>query len=117
MRRREFIHGMAASRTALRASHGSSPENRPNFLILMSDQHNSRVMGCRGDPVAHTPNLDALARRGVLFENAYCPAPQCVPSRMSFLTGQQPSSIRVWHNTHTLASDIPTFAHALGASG
>ncbi|MFP4029763.1 MAG: sulfatase-like hydrolase/transferase, partial [Candidatus Brocadiia bacterium] len=91
--------------------------DRPNVLILMSDQHNPHVLGCAGDQVARTPNLDALAERGVLFENAYCQSPLCVPSRMSFLTGQQCSKVRVWTNSCVLPSDMTTFAHALGAVG
>lgn len=94
----------------------AAQSDRPNYLILMADQHNPRVMGCAGDKVVRTPNLDAFAATGVHFENAYCQAPICVPARMSFLTGQQPSANRVWDNGDMLASDIPTFAHALGAS-
>ena len=90
---------------------------QPNVLIVMSDQHSRRRLGCYGDPVVRTPNLDALASRGVRFENAYCPAPLCVPSRMSFLTGRHPSANRVWLNSHILSSAIPTWAHALGAAG
>ncbi len=90
---------------------------RPNFLILMSDQHNPHVLGCNGDRVVRTPHMDSLAERGVLFEHAYCQAPLCVPSRMSFLTGQQPSGIKVWTNQCILPSDVASFAHALGAAG
>jgi choline-sulfatase len=94
----------------------SSPP-RPNFLVIMADQHSPHVLGCAGDPVVRTPNLDALAARGVRFENTYCAFPLCVPSRMSFMSAQAPSAIRVWSNGCTLASDIPTFAHSLGAAG
>ncbi len=90
---------------------------RPNILVLMSDQHSSHALGCYGDPIVRTPHLDALAASGTVFEHAYCQAPLCVPSRMSFLTGQQPSEIRVWSNADFLPSDIPTFAHTLGAAG
>lgn len=91
--------------------------DRPNFLVIMSDQHNPHVMGCAGDEVARTPHLDDLAQRGVLFESCYCPSPLCVPSRMSFMTSRYPSHIAVWSNQCMLPSDIPTFAHALGAAG
>lgn len=91
--------------------------NRPNVLIMMSDQHNPHVLGCEGDPVVRTPNLDAIAARGVLFESAYCQSPLCVPSRMSFLTSQQPSEIKVWTNGCVLPYDVSTFAHSLGAAG
>ncbi len=74
-------------------------------------------MGCSGDPVIRTPNLDKLAARGVVFGNNYCASPICVPSRASMLTGQHPYKNRVWTNTQILSSGIPTFAHALGAAG
>ena len=90
---------------------------RPNLLFIYSDQHAAAVSGCYGDPVAETPNLDALAARGVLLENVYCPSPICVPSRMSFLSGRYPHENRVWTNNHSLDSSIPTLAHAWGAAG
>jgi len=90
---------------------------KPNILLIMSDQHHPHVMGCENDPVVRTPNLDRLAKRGVLFESCYCPSPLCVPSRMSFMTSRYPSHNGVWTNQCMLPSDIPTFAHALGAAG
>ena len=93
------------------------PAPPPNVLVLLSDQHSPHVLGCAGDPVVATPHLDRLAAGGVRFGSAYCQAPLCVPSRMSFLTGQQPSALGVWTNACFLASDVPTFAHALGAAG
>jgi choline-sulfatase len=91
-------------------------ENRPNIVVIMSDQHNAKVMGCAGDPIVRTPHLDELAKKGVRFTNAYCPYPLCVPSRMSFMTGQFSGDVDVWDNGSILASNIPTFAHALGAA-
>ena len=90
---------------------------RPNLLFLFSDQHAQKIAGCYGDPVAITPNLDALAARGVVFDQAYCPSPICVPSRMSLLTGRYPYAQECWTNDDVLASDRPTLAHALGAAG
>ena len=90
---------------------------RPNLLYIHSDQHNPAVIGCYGDPLVQTPNLDSLAAQGTLLTNVYCPSPVCVPSRMSMLAGQYPSDIGVWTNSHILDSGIPTFAHAMGAAG
>ncbi len=90
---------------------------RPNILFIESDQHNPAVIGAYGDTVIQTPNLDALAGRGVLFENSYCASPICVPSRTSMLTGQHPFQNEVWTNSQYLHSGIPTFAHSLGAAG
>ena len=61
---------------------------RPNVLIFMSDQHNARCMSGVGHPNVRTPNLDALAERGVRFELAFAQNPICTPSRVSFFSGQ-----------------------------
>ena len=90
---------------------------RSNILLIMSDQHAPGIMGCAGDPLIRTPNLDRLAEEGMRFSNAYCPSPLCVPSRMSFMTGRTPSRNRVWTNEGILSSGISTWAHALGIAG
>lgn len=90
---------------------------RPDILYIMSDQHSRRVAGCYGDDAAITPNLDALAARGVSFDAAYCPSPICVPSRMSAFTGQWPFEQECWTLQDHLSSDRPTWMHSLGAAG
>jgi choline-sulfatase len=90
---------------------------RPNLLFLFSDQHAQRVAGCYGDACDPTPNLDRLAEEGVTFDNAYCPAPLCVPSRMSMLTTRYPYEQECWTNDDYLRSDAPTWLHAVGAAG
>jgi N-sulfoglucosamine sulfohydrolase len=62
---------------------------RPNFLILMSDNHSWNHLGCYGDEVLQTPNIDKLAAEGVRFTNAFCSSPSCTPARASMLTGQE----------------------------
>jgi choline-sulfatase len=88
-----------------------------NLLFIFSDQHAPRVTGCYGDAHVETPALDALAARGVRMDNVYCPSPICVPSRMSMLTARHPHRQHCWTNDDFLASDIPTWLHALGAAG
>lgn len=83
----------------------------------MSDQHRADAMGCAGDAVLQTPNIDRLAAGGARFTNAYCPFPLCGPSRMAFMTGRHPYEIGIWSNEHALNSDHPTFAHAFLAAG
>jgi len=90
---------------------------RPNLLFLFSDQHARRVAGCYGDLAAPTPRLDRLASEGVTFDNAYCPSPLCVPSRMSMLTGRHPFEQECWTNDDYLRSDAATWLHAAGAAG
>jgi choline-sulfatase len=95
----------------------SSYPNKPNIVLLISDQHRADWMGCSGSRYVHTPNLDQLASGGVRFAQTYCNSPFCVPSRMSMLAGRHPYRTQVWSNEHQLASDIPTFAHGLGIAG
>ena len=92
-------------------------DDRPNILVIMSDQHSPKVGGYAGDLVVRTPNLDRLAGRSVRFDNMYCPAPLCVPARMSFLTSRWPSDQNVWSNQCYLNSTVPTFAHHLTLAG
>jgi choline-sulfatase len=84
------LAGLAVGGIAIGAS--SPPPARPNILFLVVDDLNSDV-GFLGDDAARTPNLDRLADRSAVFENAHCQAPICGPSRASFLTGKYP------HNT------------------
>ncbi len=58
-----------------------------------------------------------MAAEGIRFSSSYCPAPLCVPSRMSFMTGRYPSRNHVWNNRHVLSSGIPTWAHYLSVAG
>ena len=90
---------------------------RPNILFLFSDQHNQKISGCYGDKVVQTPNIDRLAAEGVRFNNAYCPSPICVPSRMAALTARWPSRQDCWANDDMLRSDLPTWLHGAGAAG
>jgi len=64
------------------------PRRHPHILLICTDEQAPQYMGCMGDPIARTPNLDRLAARGVLFRNAYCNNPICVPGRYSMLTGK-----------------------------
>ncbi len=74
--------------------------SRPNILWIMSDELRASALGCYGEswaPVA-TPNIDALAARGVTFTNNFCNSPVCVPSRMSILTAAAPERTGVYFN-------------------
>jgi arylsulfatase A-like enzyme len=70
-----------------------------NVLFVMCDQLRADYLGCAGHPTLKTPNIDALSARGLRFTRAYCPAPICGPSRMSFYTGRSMTSHgSTWNN-------------------
>ena len=75
---------------------------KPNLIYIQSDQHNPAIMGCAGDPIIDTPNLDKLANRGTIIQNAYAASPICVPSRMAAITGLKPHQSEVWTNDQIL---------------
>lgn len=91
--------------------------NKPNIILIVSDQHRSDFMGCAGKKVVETPTLDKMAAEGIHFTNHYCNSPLCVPSRMSMMTGRHPHHTGVFGNEDCLPSDMPTFAHALALGG
>ncbi|TDC50360.1 sulfatase [Jiangella ureilytica] len=81
--------GAVAATFAVAAApaHAATPSRaRPNILWLVSEDNNPYV-GAYGDPLARTPTIDALARDGVLYRNAFSTAPVCAPSRFSIITG------------------------------
>ena len=91
--------------------------DRPNILLIMSDEHAPMFSGPYGHPLVQTPNMDRLAADGVTFSNAYCNSPLCIPSRMSFMTGRYIHHIGTWDNASPLASDAVTWAHLLRSVG
>ncbi len=88
-------------------------QEQPNLLIIMSDEHGPMFSGTYGHPLVKTPHMDRLASNGVLFQNAYCNSPLCMPSRMSFMTGRYIHHIGAWDNDSPMPSDTVTWAHML----
>jgi choline-sulfatase len=83
----------------------------------MADEHAPQFSGPHGHPLVRTPHLDRLAAGGVYFENTYCNSPLCVPSRMSFMTGQYVHHNGAYDNGSPLAPDAVTWAYLLRAAG
>ena len=77
---------------------GFAKDKPPNVLFLAVDDLNDWVGCLGGHPQAKTPNIDKLARKGVLFEQAHCAAPLCSPSRTAIMTGLRPSTTGIYGN-------------------
>lgn len=101
MNRRTFLQALGSASVAsgllgCRSLFSGQYSHRPNILLIIVDDLNSWI-GCLHPGMGiHTPNIDALARRGVLFTNAYCAAPYCNPSRIALFTGLYPSTSSVY---------------------
>ncbi len=90
---------------------------RPNIVVVMADQLAPHFCGAYGHPTVRTPNIDALAARGMRFDAAYCNSPLCAPSRFAFMSGQLISRIAAYDNASEFRASVPTFAHYLKALG
>jgi choline-sulfatase len=88
-----------------------------NLLIIMSDEHSPKVLGCHGHPMVRTPNLDALAARGTRFSAAYTTSPVCVPARAAFAAGKYVHQIGFWDNADPYDGSIPSWHHRLRDRG
>ena len=88
-----------------------------NVLLILSDEHNREIAGCYGNPLVQTPNLDALAARGVVFEHAYCNSPICVPSRASLATGDYVHRTGYWDSAAAYNGKVPSWHHRVRDAG
>lgn len=91
--------------------------DRPNVLLITMDQLRADCLGVAGHPVASTPNIDALAQRGVRFTNHYSNCAPCAPARASLLTGLWQSNHRVTNNGAPLADDLPMLPRLMSDEG
>lgn len=83
-----------------------------NLVIIMSDEHNPKFLGCKGHEYVRTPHIDRLAARGTRFDSAYTPCPVCVPARASFATGKYVHQIECWDNAMPFDGSMPSW-HSL----
>lgn len=95
--RRRFLQAAGAGVLAINQSSvvGPSPDQRPNIIVLVSDDHRYDALGCMGNPVIQTPVLDDLAAQGAIFPNNCCTTSICCSSRASILTGLYTSGHKI----------------------
>lgn len=93
-------------------------QDKPNILWIVSED-NIPMLGCYGDQFATTPNLDAFATQGILYENAFSTAPVCAPSRHTLITGMYPPSMGTEHmrSTYPVPDYIKFFPRYLREAG
>ena len=113
MTRRDLLGmmGIGAAAAGLprrcRAGEAKSPAaGRPNIILLMADDCSARELGCYGHPTHKTPNLDGLARTGVMFRTCWC-TPICSPTRAEIMTGRYGFRTRWYHNNMKPAANEP----------
>jgi arylsulfatase len=91
--------------------------SRPNVLLICTDQQRYDSLGCYGNIHAQTPNVDQLAREGIVFGQCYTPSPVCAPARASLLTGRYPHAHGLWANGVCLPEDERLFTRDLADAG
>jgi arylsulfatase len=89
----------------------------PDIVLFLTDQQRFDQLGYASDGHFDTPNLDRIARSGVIFENAYSASTVCVPSRVALMTGVEPHRVPTQENQYALREGFWTVAHELGRGG
>lgn len=101
------------------SSEGTQEESpdKPNVLLIFTDQQHVDMMSAVGNPYLHTPNMDRIAERGVLFKQSYCTSPVCGPARSSIVTGLMPHETGVEWNGDSLRAEVKTVGELFRAAG
>ncbi|MFW9873423.1 MAG: sulfatase [Candidatus Thorarchaeota archaeon] len=90
---------------------------KPNIILIFPDQHRGEVIGCMGDPVVITPNLDKLASEGVLFTECFTNSPLCIPARATLMTGKYVSEHGVINNNMEASSSSQSHVRNIRDAG
>ncbi|MFN4227005.1 MAG: sulfatase [Candidatus Ratteibacteria bacterium] len=91
--------------------------DKKDIIIFMPDQLRSDCIGAYGNKIIKTPNIDKIAKEGVVFKNAYTVSPLCMPARASFVSGLYPHQHTIWQNRGSLPAEDETFFHHLQKNG
>ena len=90
---------------------------RPNILLILSDDHSVPHVGCYGNTDIKTPNLDRFAGQGIRCDRAYVACPQCVPSRAAIMTGRSPVRIQMSRFSSALPAEVVVYPELLRSNG
>src|ERR1041385_7459954 len=116
--RREFLEAATTAGLwmSLAALAGQERRPRSNFVFLVGED-TGPDLGCYGDKLAKTPNLDRLASEGCRFTRAFTHAPVCAPSRSGLITGQYPTTLGSHHMRSKLITPPPMYTEYLRKLG
>ncbi|MDZ8117064.1 sulfatase-like hydrolase/transferase [Pontiella agarivorans] len=130
MNRRDYAKMMALGVASVAGSSLAGKATRPNLLIIHTDEHNFRTLGCyrnllREDQAfvwgkgvkVDTPHIDRIANEGAICMNYYAASPVCSPSRASLMSGQYPITTGTWKNGIPMKDEVVTFAEVLRREG
>jgi len=122
--RRDFAKKLTAGFSAAAITLGASrqdaqakPKKKPNIVFICSDQHSYKYTGYAGHDIVKTPNLDRIARQGVVFTSAYTGHPVCTPGRASMMTGMFASDCNSFCNSTVWDGSHPVWATYLNEKG
>ena len=103
--------------TFVLASSGPAQESKPNIILVMADDQGWGDVGYNDHPFVKTPELDAMAREGFVFDRFYAAAPVCSPTRASVMTGRNPIRTKVTNHGRYMRPHEQTIAESLKAAG
>lgn len=104
----------------LLAATAAPASERPNILLIVSDDHRADLLSCEGHPIVHTPNIDRLAEEGIRFARAYATSGVCSPSRATILTGRyafRASAPKILWENNSFLTQVRTLPHILQEEG
>lgn len=113
-----MLPGVAAAVSAEAKESKPARTKKPNIVLYLADEVRADFIAAAGsNPMARTPNLDKLAKRGTMFTHAVTNQPLCSPSRACMLTGRYPTETGVWKLEVDMRRDLPTLATVLRENG
>jgi len=103
------MHGIAQQKT--------SPNKKPNVLLIFTDQQHADMLSAAGNPYLKTPAMDELAANGVIFTESYCTSPVCGPARSSIISGLMPHQTGVEWNGQSMKEDVVNSGEIFRSAG